>query len=259
MIFATRAGRMKNSYNTIYLAPHLDDVVLSCGGQLYEETRRGERALIVTIMAGNPPVEVSSYAQSLHERWQLAADTTSARRREDIAAGKILGASALHWQIPDCIYRFHPATGEALYLSDDDIFGPVHPAEHHLVDDLIVQLRSLPPCERIVVPLGAGHHVDHQIVKKASGRCFGDRLEFYEDFPYVQTPGSLDFLRDSDKNAWKSTVIPVSKAALNAKVEAILAYRSQLSTFFQNKADLERQVFGYAQAVGGERFWQRTP
>ena len=43
-----------------------------------------------------------------------------------------------------------------------------------------------------------------------------------------------------------------------AKIEAILAFRSQLSTFFTARADLERQVRGYAKRVGGERVWKRV-
>ena len=43
------------SYDTIFLAPHLDDVVLSCGGQIFLETEAGNSVLVVTIMAGDPP------------------------------------------------------------------------------------------------------------------------------------------------------------------------------------------------------------
>ena len=246
-----------NNYNTIYLAPHLDDVVLSCGGQIFEETQRGKRVLVVTIMAGDPPKIVSDYAQSLHTRWELAANTTAARRREDIVACDILEADTLHWQIPDCIYRTHPETGAPFYVSDNDIFGDIHPAEAHLVNQLLAQLAELPPSNQIIAPLTVGNHVDHQIVKRAAIQYFGARLEFYEDYPYVQTPGSLDFLQSTDGINWKVTVIPVSQKALAAKIEAILAYRSQISTFFTDRADLEQQVIGYANNVGGERIWKQ--
>lgn len=251
---------MNNSVDTIYLAPHLDDAVLSCGGQIVEETQRGERVLVVTLMAGDPPAGLSGYAESLHLRWQLAQDAVAARRREDEAACALLGAGTQHWDVPDCIYRTDPATGAPLYLSDADIFGPVHPADRPLVEALTAQLAGLPPCRRIVAPLTVGHHVDHQLTRLAAERAFGTRLEYYEDFPYVQTPGSLDFLLDDAPTGvdWASTAIPVSEAALRAKVDAILAYESQLSTFFTDRADLERQVFGYAASVGGERAWRLT-
>jgi len=251
---------MNSSYHAIYLAPHLDDVVLSCGGQIFEETQRGGSVLVVTIMAGDPPTQLSEYAESLHNRWQLAQQAVAARRREDLEACAMLGATALHWPVPDCIYRFNPTTGAPLYRSDADLFGPVQPADAGLIETVAQQLAELPPSDRIFAPLTAGHHVDHQLTRQAAEQIFGNRLEFYEDFPYVQTPGSLDFLHadDSPGEIWHSTTLPVGDDALRVKIEAILAYRSQLSTFFEDKADLERQVFGYARQVGGERIWQKT-
>jgi LmbE family N-acetylglucosaminyl deacetylase len=242
-------------YHAIYLAPHLDDAVLSCGGQIYEATGRGEKVLIVTIMAGDPSTGLSDYAHRLHTRWQLAADAVEVRRREDLAAAEILGAAAQHWPIPDCIYRPHPASGEPLYQSEADIFGEIHPAELPLVADLTARLANLPPAERVLAPLTVGHHVDHQLTRQAAEACFGPRLEYYEDYPYVQSANSLDFLPAA---AWEFSVMPVSPAALQARIEAILAYRSQISTFFTDRADLEGQVTGYAAAIGGERLWRQV-
>jgi len=242
---------MKN-YDSIYLAPHLDDAVLSCGGQIFEETRRGKRVLVVTLMAGDPPARVSEYAQHLHTRWQLARDAVAVRRREDRAACAILAADTLHCQIADCIYRVHPKTGAPLYLSDGDIFGNVHPADAPLVAEIAALLAGLPAAARVVAPLTVGHHVDHQLVRQAAEHCFGHQLEFYEDYPYVQTPGSLDFL---PQTGWHMRILPLGPQARQAKIEAILAYRSQMSTFFVNRADLTAQVLGYANSVGGERVW----
>ena len=252
---------MNKNYHSIYLAPHLDDAVLSCGGQIFEETQRGKRTLVVTVMAGDPGQRLSTYAAGLHNRWALAQNATAERRREDQIACALLGAETRHWQFPDCIYRVDPAGGAALYRSDDDIFGPIHPVEQHLVDDVARQLTTLPGCHRIVAPLTVGNHVDHQITRRAADHVFGRRLAYYEDYPYVQTAGSLDFLHadaPTDK-FWTETVVPVSKAALEAKIEAILSYQSQLSTFFEDQADLEHQVIGYARGVGGERVWRCQP
>src|SRR3954469_806836 len=110
-----------STYDWIYLSPHLDDAALSCGGQIYAATQRQERVLIVTITAGDPIAPVSDYAASLHTRWELV-DATAARRQEDLTACSILGADALDWDIPDCIYRVD-AQGAPFYVSDADIFG----------------------------------------------------------------------------------------------------------------------------------------
>jgi LmbE family N-acetylglucosaminyl deacetylase len=39
----------------IYLSPHFDDAVLSCGGLIFEQARQGIPIEIWTIFAGNPP------------------------------------------------------------------------------------------------------------------------------------------------------------------------------------------------------------
>ena len=113
----------------LYLSPHLDDAVLSCGGLIARQVQAGERALVLTVMAGDPQEDVENdYIHSLHERWALGRDAAAQRRAEDIAACAILGADPLHWSLPDCIYRLHPVDGRLLYVSDDDIFGDVHPS-----------------------------------------------------------------------------------------------------------------------------------
>jgi LmbE family N-acetylglucosaminyl deacetylase len=246
---------MRSHYNTIYLSPHLDDATLSCGGQIYEQSRRGEAVLIVTTMAGDAGSAISSYAQSLQERWELPQDAAAGRRAEDVAAAAILGADVHHWDIPDCIYRTDPATGADLYLSDDEIFGEVAAAEGYLIDLLVDLLNTLPPADRMIAPLTVGHHVDHLLVRTAAERVCGDQLLYYEDYPYAQEGDKLEKALGAEIEELQSLVVPVGEAAIHAKIEAILAYRSQMSTFWDDRADLEGQIRAYTETVGGERLW----
>ena len=249
-------------YDWIYLSPHLDDVALSCGGQIFDATQRGERVLIVTITAGDPVAPVSDYAATLHTRWEVA-NATAARRQEDVAACAILCAEPLHWPVPDCIYRVD-AHGKPFYLSDADIFGPVAPEEMTLVDELAAQMRALPPARHVVAPLGVGQHVDHLLTRQAAEVAFeSPTLLYYEDYPYAQQPGKLAAVIGASNaegtGAWAAEVVTLTDNALRAKFAAVAAFRSQLSTFFRDQADLEAQVGGYALKVGGERRWRRLP
>ncbi len=247
------------TYDAILLAPHLDDAALSCGGQIAGLTRAGKRVLIVTVMAGDPPTDVENdYIRSLHARWELERDATAQRRAEDIDACAILGADYLHWAIPDCIYRLNPADGRPMYVSDDDIFGDVHPAEQPLVDEIAQLLQTLPAHSHCYAPLTIGHHVDHLLVAEAARLAFGDCLLFYEDYPYAQQPGKLAAVIGEPPVGWAASTVALSEADLAAKIDSILAFRSQLSTFFTDRADLERQVKGYAASVGGERVWKQA-
>lgn len=244
------------SYAAIYLAPHLDDAALSCGGQIAQQTRAGRRVLIVTVMAGDPPTDTENdYIRSLHARWELERDATAQRRVEDIAACATLGADYLHWPIADCIYRLDPETGRPIYVSDDDIFGNVHPAEQPLVAEIAGLLRTLPAAGQVYTPLTIGHHVDHLLVTEAAQLAFGDNLLYYEDYPYAQQSGKLADVIGERPVGWTAAAVALTAADLTAKIEAILAFRSQLSTFFTDRADLEQQVMIYAASVGGERVW----
>ncbi len=242
-------------YDAIYLSPHLDDVALSCGGQIFAQTAVGQRILIVTIMAGEPPVpQISPFAASLHARWELAAEVVAHRRAEDVAACAILGAAHLHWAFPDCIYRQHPETGDYLYTSEAALFGQVHEGNTAVLSQLTAQLRTLPPCERRFCPMGVGNHVDHQLVRAAAEACFAPDLLYYEDYPYARQPEAL--MRVLATGNWQAELFPLSPQAIAARVAAIAAFASQISSFFNGRADLEAQLTNYIAQVGGERIWR---
>ena len=65
----------------IYLSPHLDDAVLSCGGLIWEQVQLGERVEIWTIFAGDPPAEMlTPFAEELHTRWGCGLNAVEIRR-----------------------------------------------------------------------------------------------------------------------------------------------------------------------------------
>lgn len=250
---------MLSRYDYIYLSPHFDDAALSCGGQIYSWTKIGKSVLIVTIMAGHPPgSSLSDFVQSLHERWQLNADTVARRSAEDIAACRILGADHMHLEIPDCIYRVHPRTGDHLYALREEIFGAIHPAERGLVEEVKRRIRDLPKFDQLVAPLTVGNHVDHQVTRAAAERVLNDGIRYYEDYPYAREAGALDAVVGSNSTTWLPESIPLNGEDLRVKIDSIAAYVSQMSSFFADHEDLVDQVNEYSQEVGGERIWRQT-
>jgi LmbE family N-acetylglucosaminyl deacetylase len=252
------SSRLESFYDTIYLSPHLDDVALSCGGQIFRQTKMGRRVLVVTIMAGDPVIDqISAFADSLHRRWQLSdlAEVVQARRAEDVAACRILGAAYQHWNLPDCIYRVDPA-GELLYKDVEAIFGTVHQAEFDLIERIARTFGDLPGHGRLVSPLALGHHVDHQIVRRAAKTRFGPGLWHYEDYPYTQWPEVSQELNNFREEDWQFDIIPLDDEALEARAQAIASFTSQVSSFFRDETDLRQQVRAYASKVGGERLWR---
>lgn len=246
---------MPSVYDAIYLAPHLDDVALSCGGQIFEQGAAGRQLLIVTVMAGPPPAgALSPFAQFQHDKWGLSAEVVvNSRQAEDRAACQLLGAAYEHWSFSDCIYRRHDQTNEALYASEEAIFGPLHEAERELMAQIAAKMVGLPRSGRVFAPLAIGNHVDHQLTRQAAEMAFGQRLSYYEDYPYNQRlypAGNLPPPPNLIPQLW-----PLSRPATQARLAAIAAFQSQLVSLFGNAQTMQHLVQQYLEQLGGERNW----
>lgn len=273
--------QLRPAYDHLYLAPHLDDAILSCGGRIFQQTAAGESVLVVTVTCGDPPNgPLSPLAQELHDRWQAGLDHTvdrraiiEQRRAEDAAACAAVGADYLHWPVLDCIYRTNPATDAFLYVDTHSLFGDVDPAEEPLIDKLKARMLALPPAGQVYIPLGVGHHVDHQLTRQAADRAFSDGL-YYEEYPYVAAPGALEkVLPPGNRADWAAQAAVLGEPAMAAKINAITAYDSQLSSFFLDDEDLDRRVRAISRrvwveagepphpsgesVVGAERYWRK--
>ena len=94
----------------LFLSPHYDDAIYSCGGTIASLTAAGESVTILTICAGAPPSgQLSWFAEQLHERWGLAdsqavQEMIEIRRQEDRAALEIVAAEGHYFDVPDCIW-----------------------------------------------------------------------------------------------------------------------------------------------------------
>ncbi len=247
----------------IYLSPHLDDAVLSCGGMIHRQTRAGERVIVVTVCAGDPPPgPLSEFAQRLHQRWQTPSEVAAVRRAEDLNALAVLAAEGIHLPVPDCIYRTDPATGQHLYASEASLFGALHSPEAALARTLAGEIagvvRGARP-GRLYVPLGIGQHVDHQLTRRAAEQA-GGVWAYFEDYPYAaREPG---IAAAAPGRALAPEVIPLAEADLAAKGKAIAAYASQIGSFWDGLSRMEAAVREFAERTGGgapaERVW-RSP
>lgn len=242
----------------IYLSPHLDDAIFSCGGLIWEQAQAGESPQIWTICAGDPPPgELPPFAQSLHTRWGTGPETVAQRRAEDLAACTLLGVEHRWFDVPDCIYRRDPQDDQPMYASGAAIFGSLHPADERLRAQLTEQLADLLPEDaRLLAPLTIGNHVDHQLGRLAA-ETLGRPLYFYADFPYVVNNEHVVGFRLPA--GAKGQIYPVSKQGLAAWQQAVAGYASQLETFWRDKAHMEQAVSDYHQRVGGLELWRSAP
>ena len=253
----------------LFLSPHLDDAVFSCGGTIHAITSRGEAVTVLTTMAGDPPDPLpdTPIVADLHQRWKAGYSPVAARRSEDQQAVQSLGAAYIHISIADCVYRTVHKHGEnvALYPTEESLWGQIHPN-----DDALPVLRNIQPLEAATVyaPVGSRHHVDHRLVRDW-GLWLKDqnpalKLIFYEEYPYevdaiMELEQALGYF---SPQSMQLEVRPVGEADIAAKIRAMACYHSQISTFWADVEDMAastRQSMTEAgEGLPAERFWQRV-
>lgn len=246
-------------YEHIFIAPHLDDAVLSCGGLLTQCIAHGKRTLVVTLCTGSPPstVPLSPFASYLHTAWNLGADPMALRRQEDLVALTRLGVDGMHMGELDAIYR------DPAYATWEDIIATVVPTDPLpiVAATTLTRLRQQNPVATLYLPLAVGNHVDHQVVCAAQAAVELGPTAFYEDFPYAIDPDAVAKRRAALSEFGQGLVphyIPIGDY-LPRKVDAIRAYSSQLGELFPT-VPMEEAVRTYATAIGGdqgpcERLW----
>lgn len=251
----------------LYLSPHLDDVPLSCGGQIARATRDGRQVEIVTLFAGDEPgpgePAASPLVAQIYDLWQLAAGEVMATRRgEDLAACRELAAEAHHWELQEAIHRRDGVTGEPFYPTLERLFGAVAPQEEALISALALRLAAAAPAgtyARVVAPLGVGGHVDHRIARAAAERAFGAALLYYEEFPYIVW--KLFALRRAGIHgrSWEALRQQLAPEDIAARIGAIACYASQVKPLFRTPERIGRLVRRHARRAGGERLWRQRP
>ena len=239
--------------HSIYLSPHLDDAVFSCGGLIWQQQQNGDEVELWTIFAGDPPGELTPFARELHARWQAGEDAVALRRAEDDAACKILGVKNWHAAYPDCIYRRNPATHEPVIVINEDLFKPVQEGEEVLVRSVSDQLQQQVSENALVFcPLAIGGHVDHRLTRLAAEKS-GLTLAYYADFPYSKGMG-LDAGALLPAGGKKVT-IELEPDDIDTWIRAMAEYRSQLSSFWSSEVEMAEDVASYAQSEAGRTYW----
>lgn len=258
----------------IFLSPHYDDAALSCGGLIAQLCTAGKRAVVATLFGGKPDYStLSPLARMIHGRPLAGADLVEQRQAEERRALALLGAESRLGAYLDCIYRQDAHGARWLYASEQAIFGAVDPADHGLAEELANYLAGLAPdpnrCQ-LYAPLAVGHHVDHQIVQRSAAllQSSGYAVFYYEDYPYVvRDPDGLAATTAGrePRSQWQAYIAPLSPADLQRKIDAVLAYTTQLGVLFPGEGDPRPRVTAalaaYAQQAGqgqlAERLWSR--
>lgn len=231
----------------MFIAPHFDDAVLSCGGTMHQLARAGEVVYAMTIMGGVVQGELpyTPILEDLHQRWQAGENPLQTRKQEDINALHEIGVKYIHLQLTDCVYRF--VNGVALYPSEASLFGEVHPDDPapKFMQSVTFSLTDYPIV--VYVPLGVGHHVDHQIVRDWGLYLLSQKSEyvsvkFYAEYPYLNADHAIDEALRYFSILLTSSNVILREHDIQAKINAISHYKSQISTFWEDLGAMEADV-----------------
>lgn len=252
----------------VFLSPHYDDIALSCGGTAALAARGPGEADVALIFGDHPDPDqpLTDFAASMHRQWGMDASSVIAgRRAEEAKASEILGSRDLFLPFRDAIYR-----GDR-YTSDPVLFSRPAEDEADLPRQIAEAAGLSGPADsavRVYAPLGIGFHVDHQHAFIAGLRLAREGWEvwFYEDLPYALRDGAKDRRLAAIGTMVKSGPLVDVEPVWTEKIDAIMAYPSQLSTIFgdyvgvgSTRDAIDGAMSRYAREAGGgrraEHFW----
>lgn len=255
------------AHRHIFLSPHFDDVVYSCGGTLGVQVSVGLRPLVITVFGGAPEnTKLSSFALDVHRHMGFSQDVQAAiqaRRQEDAAAMEMLGVDYLWLDYADAIYRGTPA----YYTQESQLIGGEVNAGDRWIDEelagTLVALGKRLPDAVWYAPLAIGRHVDHQIVCSAADRLaeMGAKVNLYEDFPYVTRQSNALAERLEEFGSTLEPGLVEMSEMLQLRQEAAAKYASQTASNFGDEKSMLKAMASYThgirpvETVHLERYW----
>lgn len=157
-------------YQAIFISPHLDDAVFSCGGRIQHELKKGP-VLVINFF--------TDYPENIK---QMGVSLGKERLSEEKNAATFLGYESKNLMELDAVLR------NPHYKKITNLFKNITVEESAYVESLrnkiFLALNEL-SFETIYVPLAVGWHVDHQILFQVFLPWLGKKnIKFYEDAPY---------------------------------------------------------------------------
>jgi LmbE family N-acetylglucosaminyl deacetylase len=218
----------------LFLSPHFDDVVGSCGGSVWRLASGGQSVRILTIFGGRELLPFSKVAQQLHRKWSVEQPVEQ-RRLEDESACHTLGCQSAFLEFSDAIYR-QSADGRHLYPSFGALWGPIKIQDSGLIQRITAEVRKhMDSGTLIYCPLAIGKHVDH-VITRDCGRALqvhGSTVIFYKDFYY-----DGKWREEIERFLLRDFEVTLTPQEFDKKITAFSAYVSQISCLFGTRSKM---------------------
>lgn len=225
------SGILERSRSFVFLSPHLDDAVFSCGLLLAKLRKLNKKVKVITIFSDCTSSPKTPQSKLFLEQCGFVNGKKlfAERRLEDQLASKTLGFTPVHLNFIDAAWRLNDKNKPVYRSSDIQFSGKVSAYDTHLKPKIINKLKNvINPTEKCVVfaPFGEGGHVDHVLVRNIASEMFSG-VFLWSDFPYNL---------HSKKNNTNADIILYPKPSdFKIKEISILAYKTQISSIFGDK------------------------
>lgn len=246
----------------IFLGPHFDDCILSCGELIDKYIKEGNDVQAITFFTGFPDSEkLSSAAKEFHSNCFLDDQSMLYRADEDVNALSKLGCNYRHLGFYECLYR-QDTNGQYLYPDLKNIYHLEKTESKELFDKMLSEVKKIiEKSDIIFAPLGLGNHADHLLlhnVVKEAEKYTDKKIYYYEEVPYV-----CYYYKKRKTSNWgngmTSKLIYVSNENWTTKVDTIKFYRSQLHILWKNELQRIQQLsdlsYKYDKSNHSIRIW----
>ncbi|HNP33361.1 MAG TPA: PIG-L family deacetylase [Flavobacterium sp.] len=193
----------------VFLSPHFDDAIGSCGGLIKRLTDAGACVEVQTIMSGISWTHIPKVLT---------------RKIENIRACRALGAKYQDAGFMDAVFR------KKFYPKKSIIFDGKPLREEKFIAAIADWLKKhVHPSDTIYAPSGLGNHVDHRIVCEAA-KMLPNRIIFYEEFYY-------DWRDNESMEGYEK--IDLSPSEISDKIRVFKKYRKEIRSLFRSEEKAE--------------------
>lgn len=214
----------------VFLSPHLDDSILSCGSLInYLSSKTQVVVATVFTESRDHPKSLSIWNFLRLSGYKTSSSLFEDRRREDKEVITSFGAKPVHFGFTDGLYRLNSNSRLVYPLYSWAIRkGVVSQDDEHLIPQIAQKVQDLVSDKTLIfAPAAIGNHMDHLIVKKMCKQYFPQSI-YWSDFPYNVRLGKFT---TPDLSKYEEIVWDYCS---DIKIEAIKKLKTQVGALFPN-------------------------
>lgn len=225
----------------IFLSPHLDDAIFSCGNLLELLKINRKKIHIITFFTKtkitSPLTPQAKLLLKVSGNYSDPQRLFEDRKLEDKNALKLFNASYVHLDYIDACFRTIATSNRPIYKSEKQQYsGNVAKHDMQLIkliaNDTKKLINNFSSQRLILAPMGIGSHADHLIISKIA-RNLNENVALWADYPYsITEENRRKFFKNVDLTKFDQFTIQKNSQKNNLKVKAIKQYKSQIESQF---------------------------